>query len=188
MGVVAPISGVVGASVPILVAGVTLGAPSWVQAAGFALALAAVWLLAGGSIRGAPLSTLVTPIVAGLGFGFFYVFMARVGGSGFFWPLATSRTAAGLALLGWGLLRRQQVTLPRSLLPAVAAVALFDTGGNLFYLLAAQTGRLDMAAVLSSLYPGMTVLLAWLFLHEQLSRPQWAGVAAAMLAIPLIVA
>ncbi len=187
MGIVAPVSGVVGAIIPILVAAITLGAPSIVQLAGFVLALIAVWLLAGSGGGGFHWRMLVLPVFAGVGFGLFYVLMGRVGNGSFFWPLAVARTAAGLVLIPWALVRKAPLAPGRALLPMVALVALFDTGGNLFYLLAAQNGRLDTAAVLSSLYPGVTVLLAWLILKERLTRPQWAGVAAALAAIPLIV-
>ena len=188
MGVVAPVTGIGGATVPILVAALTLGLPSPLQMAGFVLARVAVWLLAGGTTRGAQWSMLALPVAAGLGFGVFFVLMAQVGQEGFFWPLAIARTSAALSLLPYARVQRAPVILPSSLLPAAAAVALFDTGGNLFYLLAAQWGRLDTAAVLSSFYPAMTVVLAWFVLKERLSLPQWAGVAAALAAIPLIVA
>lgn len=188
MGIVAPLTGVVGAIIPILVAAFTLGAPSTLQVGGFGMALASVWLLASSGGSGFHWRMLVLPLLAGTGFGLYYVLMARVGSAGFFWPLATARTAAGLLLIPWALLRRQPLSPPRALLPMTALVAFFDTGGNLFYLLAAQSGRLDTAAVLSSLYPAVTVLLAWLVLKERLSPPQWAGVAAALVAIPLIVA
>jgi len=187
MGIVAPVAGVVGALIPILVAALTLGAPSTLQLIGFVLALVAVWLLAGSGGEGFHWRMLVLPVFAGVGFGLFYVLMARAGDYGFFWPLTTARTAAGLVLIPWALLRKAPLAPPRALLPMTALVALFDTGGNLFFLLAAQNGRLDTAAVLSSLYPGVTVLLAWLVLKERLSAPQWAGVAAALVAIPLIV-
>ncbi len=68
----------------------------------------------------------------------------------------------------------------------VALNAAGDIGGNTFYILSGQAGRLDVAAVLGSLYPGMTVLLAGLILHERLNRSQWAGIAAAMAAIVLM--
>lgn len=187
MGIVAPVSGIVGVALPILVAALTLGLPSPLQVAGFALALAAVWLLAGGSVHGMRCSMLALPVGAGLGFGAFFVLMAQGGSEGFFWPLAIARTASALALFPYARLQGAPVILNRALLPSAAAVALFDTGGNLFYLLAAQWGRLDTAAVLSSLYPAMTVALAWIVLEEQLSRPQWAGVVAALAAIPLLV-
>lgn len=188
MGIVAPLTAVVGATVPIVVAAITHGMPSPVQSGGFLLALAAVWLMAGGSRGSIGARILVIALTSGIGFGLFYVLMARVEEGGLFWPLAIARTTATLALIPFALLTGSRLSPPRALLPATALVAVFDTGGNFFYLLAAQTGRLDTAAVLSSLYPAMTVLLAWIVLKERLSPPQWAGVAAALLAIPLIVA
>ncbi|MCA2002694.1 MAG: DMT family transporter, partial [Chloroflexi bacterium] len=61
-----------------------------------------------------------------------------------------------------------------------------DTAGNAFYALSAQTGRMDVAAVLGSLYPGSTVILAWLVLKERISRAQALGIAASLIAIALI--
>jgi len=63
-----------------------------------------------------------------------------------------------------------------------------DLGGSLFYVLAGQAGRMDIAAVLSSLYPGGTVLLAWVFLKERGTRAQAWGILAALAAAVLMVA
>ena len=74
-------------------------------------------------------------------------------------------------------------------LPALAALAgLLDTSGNGLYMLSSLAGRLDVAAVLSSLYPGGTILLAAFFLHERATRLQALGMAFALVAVALIAA
>lgn len=187
MGVVAPISAVVAATVPIIVGAVIEGLPMPTQMAGFCVALAAVWLLASSGDHSASGRDLRLAFLAGLGFGFYFVFIDRTGTVGVLWNLAFARTVAALALLPIMLLMRCPLLPPRDVLPINVLNGSLDAGGNLFFLLAAQTGRLDVAAVLSSLYPGATVLLAWLVLGERLNRPQAAGVVAALAAIVLIV-
>lgn len=74
-------------------------------------------------------------------------------------------------------------------LPVLAALAgLLDTAGNGFYMLSSLGGRLDVAAVLSSLYPGGTIILAAIFLHERATRLQALGMAFALAAVALIAA
>jgi uncharacterized membrane protein len=82
-------------------------------------------------------------------------------------------------------LSRQQWVPNRNAYGMIVLNGLLDIGGNLFFVLAGQAGRLDVAAVLSSLYPGSTVLLAWIFLRERLSRTQWMGIFAALITIIL---
>ncbi len=186
MGVIAPLSAIVGGVVPIVVGLATEGAPSPVQLLGFGVALLAVWLLAAAGEFRPSRRELLLAVVAGLGFGFYFVLIAYASDGGLFWNLSAARVVAGLALLALLLITRQPLWPTRSAWGLTTGAGVADAGGNLFFALAAQAGRLDVAAVLSSLYPGMTVLLARLVLDERLTRAQITGVVAALVAVMLI--
>lgn len=187
MGIVAPLSAVIAGVVPITATLLTEGWPTGPQIAGFLVALAAVWLLAGGTGRSISRHELGYAAAAGLGFGLYFVLVDQAtAGGAVFWNLAFARSMGGLVLLAIVLATRRPVLPPRDVLPLNVTAGVLDAGGNLFFALAALAGRLDVAAILSSLYPGTTVLLAWAVLGERLNRPQAVGVVAALLAIVLI--
>lgn len=189
MAVVAPLAAIVTTIPPLLVSFWVEGWPGLRPLLGFGLALLAVWLISrsqadGGIAR----QDFALAGVAGLGFGLFYVLLDQVSAGAVLWPLVGARLAS-MSVVGVIVL----ITRPRPRptlrqFPIILVSGLGDTGGNAFFLLAAQAGRLDVAAILSSLYPATTVLLAWLVLKERLQGGQWWGVAAALLAIVLITA
>jgi drug/metabolite transporter (DMT)-like permease len=121
-----------------------------------------------------------------LGFGFFFVLIDRVSTDAIFWPLVASRAASLLALLIIAQISRRQWRPVRTAIPVILLAGLLDVGGNTFFLLSAQSGRLDVASVLSSLYPAVTVVLAWALLKEQIGRVQGIGILVALMAIPLV--
>lgn len=192
MGVVAPVTAVLSASIPVVVGIVTEGVPPGLVLLGFGLAVTAVWLLSGGDATGGiRRDELGLALLAGLGFSLFFVFIDQIGSSVIFWSLTAARAASVPLLLIFIVGRRQwhgsaAAPLPRSLLPIIALSGILDSGGNYFFALAAQSGRLDIAAVLASLYPASTVLLARLILKESLGTRQWLGVGVALVALVLI--
>jgi drug/metabolite transporter (DMT)-like permease len=191
MSIAAPVSALLAALLPVLVGAFTQGLPTLYQFAGFGFALLAVWLISQSDsdkrLHIDRLSDLKLPLLAGLGFGSYFVLMhnATRATTSTFWPMIASRAAGTLLLLGFVLTRRERLSVQRDAWGIVLANAVLDVGGNFFYVLALRTGRLDISAVLSSLYPGATVLLAWMILKERVSRTQWLGIAAALLAIAM---
>jgi drug/metabolite transporter (DMT)-like permease len=186
MSVVAPVSAVLSAAVPVVWGAATEGTPPAAKLAGFALALAGIWLVArtaGGDPRPAGLGLA---LVAGLGFAGFLVLMHAAGRGGTFWTLAAARGTSFAAVLLLAVARgRAWAPSGRGLALAVLAGAL-DAGGNAFFVLAGKAGRLDVAAVLASMYPASTIALAAVVLRERITRGQAAGVAALLAAIALI--
>ncbi len=187
MGVVAPVAAVVSAILPLLVGWLLEGIPAPPQLLGFVLAICAVWLItrAGPGAR-LQARNLALPLVAGLGFGVFLILIDHVSAAAISWSLAGARAVSVLALFVALILTRRPAMPKVAQLPLIALVGLLDTSGNAFYALAARTGRLDTAAVLGSLYPAMTVILARLILKERLSRLQGLGLGLAAVAIVLI--
>jgi drug/metabolite transporter (DMT)-like permease len=187
MGIVAPVTAVVAAFFPVIVGIVSQGLPSPQRLAGFGLALIAIWFLSqasnGSLLR---LKELALPTLAGLGFGLFYILIGRVSHAAILWPLVAARVASISMLSILIAVRRQEKAPAPHQLFIVALAGTLDAGGNAFFALATQVGRLDISAVLASLYPAATVLLAWLILKERLVRQQWFGVMAAIVALVLI--
>ncbi|HKZ71105.1 MAG TPA: DMT family transporter [Anaerolineales bacterium] len=187
MGVVAPVSGVVGAAIPVLAGAIFQGLPAALKLVGFGAALAGVWFISrpaeAGAFRAADLGSGLT---AGVGFGLFFVLIDQGNDSAVFWPLLAARAASLTLMGGMARFKGEPLVPARSLWPLTALAGALDAGGNAFFVLAARAGRLDVASVLSSLYPASTVLLAWLVLKERLNRWQTVGVLAALAAIVMI--
>ena len=186
MGVAAPVSAVVATVLPVVAGFVLDGAPKVWQFIGFGLALIAVWLIS--RTDGAPMRwrELSLPLVAGVSFGVFFVLIGHVSDRAVWWPLVTVRTVSLSMLLVVATVQRQPRLVEQRYWLLAALVGALEVGGNAFFALAGQVGRLDVAAVISSLYPATTVWLAWLILKERLSRSQLLGVVAALAAIVLI--
>lgn len=186
MAVVAPVSAVLSAAIPVAWGMAQEGIPPAAKLAGFVLGLAGIWLVARSGEAGEGGAGVALAILAGCGFGGFLVLMHRAAQGGTFWPLAAARATSVALALAVALARRRPWRPAGAAVPIVLLSGVFDAGGNAFFVLAARAGRLDVASVLSSMYPASTVLLAALVLRERVTRPQGAGIAAVLAAIALI--
>jgi len=188
MGVVAPVAAVLGASLPVAVGLLLEGVPGPLQALGIGLGILSVVLVSRvpGPVGGR--SGIEFALIAGVGIGGFNALVGQLPAGETLWPLAALRLMAVPTVALIVLVGRQAWRVPRAaILPAIA-VGVFDMGGNLFFILAAQTGALAIAAVIGSLYPVVTIVLAIAVLGERLTPSHVFGIAMAMAAITLIAA
>jgi len=216
MGASAAISGLLAAAVPAAFAIASDGSPGALRLIGFLIAGIAIWMVAAAPTgvlehpTTAPASsTMLLAIIAGAGFGLYFIALKMAGAAGIAWPMATARmgsiTTCSLLLLILSFTgtrgkekdsedKLSDVASPRAIivgLPRAAilwslSTAVLDTCGNLFYISATRAGRLDVAAVLASLYPTTTILLAGIVLKERLSKRQSLGMAIAAMAVAMI--
>jgi drug/metabolite transporter (DMT)-like permease len=186
MGMVAPLSAVLTAALPALFGALTEGLPGALKLGGFGLALLAIWLVAGTDRSVGARDGLGLAALAGCGFGIFFILVHRAGANAVFWPLCAARIGSLAFVLPISLGRRQLALPGWWLLVLVLLSGALDVAGNAFFVLAGQAGRLDVAAIISSLYPASTVLLAALLLGERVLRVQLVGIMAALAAIALI--
>lgn len=184
--IVAPVSAVVSSILPAVFAALTIGLPDALQLVGFALALAAIVLASQSANESGNKSALQYAFLAGFGFGAFFILIDQAGGEGStFYPLAIAR-AVSIPALFLVLATRGGALPARSVIPLVVLSGVLDATGNVFFLLASTVGRIDVATILSSLYPASTVILSRVILKEQISRVQQIGVVLALAAIVLI--
>jgi drug/metabolite transporter (DMT)-like permease len=185
MGITAPVAAVLGAAIPAAFAMITQGLPGTLSCAGFLLAGIGIWLISrpDGS---ANYSEIFMAALAGVGFAGFFICIDRTGDSSALWSAVHSRIASLAIVAAIVLYRRGRGRLQPSGVKLALFAGCLDVTGTALFIRAEQTGRLDTAVVLSSLYPVITVLLARMVLHERFTRWKMVGIFAALLAVPLI--
>ena len=187
--VVAPTAAVVGVVLPVVIGALTAGLPRPLQMLGMAAGTFGIWRVARGSAGAAngPQQGLGLGLIAGIGFGGFFVCMAQVPREAVFTPLVVAKAvAATFAVIVLG---ARRLSLPSPLAnPLALAAGVLDAGGNVFYLVAAHLTRLDFAALVSSMAPAVTVVLAGAIGRQRVSAAQWFGVGLCVLGIALIAA
>jgi drug/metabolite transporter (DMT)-like permease len=188
MGITTTLSGLLTALVPVVYAFLTLGAPTFSQSSGVVVAAAAITLIAYAPAgRPRPLA-LILACCAGLCFGGFLVFLKIENARGLIWQLIFSRVAsAGLAtaLSIWVAIQAKRVSF-RGVAQLAGAAGILEATGTLLYMYCSTEGRLDVAAVLTSLYPVVTILLAAWILKERTTSSQAVGMALALGAVVLV--
>jgi len=190
ISVVAPVTAVTGALVPLLYA---LGGgerPGEAAVAGIALAIVAIGLVSLGPMgpaeAAASRDALPLAIAAGVLFGLFYVCFARVHEDAGLWPVAISRLTSATVLVALAIVLTGGLSVGRAAAPWVVAIGALEVAAAVTLLLALQRGPISVASVLASLYPVTTTFLAALVLRERLRGLQLAGVALALVAVALI--
>jgi len=195
MGLTTALTGLLTALVPVAFSFVTQGSPKFSQIAGFVLAAAAIGLIAYAPVGKPRPLALGLATLAGLGFGVFLVVLQIGSSGGLLWQLIYSRVASATLAVGvviWIQLRaRRDQSLLRQAREhrffwVAGSAGVLEASGSLLYMGAAHEGRLDVAAVLASLYPVVTILLAAWFLKEKTTSSQALGMALALGAVVLV--
>jgi drug/metabolite transporter (DMT)-like permease len=186
MGVVSPIAAL-GVLVPLAAGLLTGEQPSGVQTLGILFAVVGVVLASGPEVSGGVgLRPVLLAGLAALLFGLFFVFLAKGAEADAVLTTTVQRACSTLLVLAIALVLRSAGGLRRRDTGRLVAVGLFDVGANLTFGLASTMGLLAVVAVLGSLYPVVTVLLAWWVLKERLLPAQYVGVAAALVGVACI--
>lgn len=192
MGVVAPVSGVGAALLPVVV-GVAQGErPAALVWLGIAVGLPAIWLVArapaGSESAGSRAGGVLDGVVAGLGFGTLFVALSHVPESAGLYPLALNQVVAGAAIIVIAVALRAS-WVPRSSYAALGAVSgLLGAAATGIFMTVSRGGDLTVTAVLVSLYPAFTVLLAALLLRERVHRAQGWGLALCAVCVAFVAA
>jgi drug/metabolite transporter (DMT)-like permease len=187
MGLTAPIAAVLGAAIPAVFSMFTEGLPGRIPLLGFAFAVLGLWLITR-TEEGSKPEGIGLAVLAGIGFASFYLCVRQAGDASALWIASLTR-AGGLIVTALIVLLIGKF---RNITPAGVrwgvVTGCIDSMGTILFVHASQTGRLDEAVVISSLYPAVTVLLARVFLKEHFTRWRFVGLLAALAAVPMIAA
>jgi len=206
MSVVAPVSALASTVVPVGAALAMGERASVAVCAGAALCLVAIVLVSMEGGRGAGARPTSGPgpglarfrvaarglgygAASGLAFGVFFLFIRNAGTAGVLWPVCLARVAGTMVILAaaaWLGTRPPGPGAGRWVLPAAAGAGILDASANVCYLLAARAGLFGIAVVITSLYPGITVLLARVTLGERMRAVQRVGLVLAAAGVAMV--
>jgi drug/metabolite transporter (DMT)-like permease len=200
MGLTAALTGLLTALVPVLFGLWSEGLPAPLAVAGLMLGALAIWLIAHAPGHNTPPRALLLGAVSGAGFGLQLILFKLAANGGVLWALTSARIGgvAAMAVILLFTWPRRKVSSPAESSPFRSRpiwsgfwrmgilAGVLDTIGNLGYTLAAHNGRLDIAAMVSSLYPGFTILLAAMILRERPTHRQTLGMAVALASVVLL--
>jgi drug/metabolite transporter (DMT)-like permease len=147
-----------------------------------------LWGPAGGPDRALQRRAILLALVATVGIGLMLVGYDETAKHDALWALLGGRISSACFFTVFLLALRPRIGMRRSALPGIVAVGILDTSANGLFALATTQGFLSIVAVLGSLYPVVTVVLAYLALRERLARHQLVGVLAALAGVALIAA
>ena len=185
MGIVAPVTGVLAAVIPVVAGFVVEGVPPPLVIVGIVIAVVAVILVSRVADETGSRAGLPEALTGGTAIGLFGVAISQLSPGDVFGDLVI-RLVQGVLVAAAVLVMRAAWQPGRSLLLPLIAIGVLDTAGNGFYLAAVQTGQLAIASVLSAMYPVATVVLAAVVLREPVTRDHTIGILMAGAAIALI--
>jgi len=190
VALVSPIAALVGAAIPVVFGMLAGEQPRGTALAGAALCIPAILLLSwerpNAGNRAAIRMSLFYGITSGVFIGAFFIALARTSPGSGLWPVLAARVSSIPLVLAAALISRQRISLVGpSTAPAVAA-GLADMGANILFLLSARAGLLSIAALVTSLYPAPTVLLARIVFRERVSTIRALGMSLAIAGVALI--
>lgn len=190
MAVVAPLTAVTSAAFPAIwgtLSGESLSGLAWVGILIALVAIALSSLPSNVSAAGVTIRTILESLAAGVGFGAMFVLFDLTTDSSAPWPVVGARATTSAALLLFVLfVRKVDLAEVRPAAGLILLTGIFDTGSNVLFLIATTIGDLTVVAVLSSLYPISTVVLARFVLDERMSRLQLTGMSMALIATAFI--
>ncbi len=186
--IVSPLAALSGAVFPVVFGFLAGERPPLLTWSGIALSLPAILLLSWeqGEKREHVVRSVRWGILSGAFFGGFFILISRTGDSSGMWPLAAARVTTVPLFLLIALLRNKPVRLRPGSRRITFVSGFLDMAANVFYLLAARTGYMILAVVLTALYPAPTVVLQRLFFHEKLTRLRITGLVLSICGAALI--
>ncbi len=187
MGLTAPVAAVLGAAIPTFFSMFTEGLPGKISILGFVLAATGLWLITRSEDGNAP-EGIGLAVLAGIGFAAFYLCVRQAGNASPLWVASFTRLGGLIITALIVLLQRNFRDITSAGVRWGVLTGCIDSLGTILFVCASQTGRLDEAVVISSLYPAVTVLLARIVLKEHFTRWRFVGLLAALAAVPMIAA